>query len=147
MLMRIDPFERALSSFRSGFDRAWDLPFFGFERNLPEVYNGGFGSIDISEDEEGLTFKADLPGMDPKDLSVEAKDGVLTIQGKRETEKKEEDKTYHRYERTFGSFCRSFALPSNVNPDKIQAEYKDGVLKVHVPKDEESKPRKIQIEA
>ena len=147
MLARIDPFERALRVFDSDRERLWHRPFWGFRWRTPEVFATGFGALDVEEDDEGLTFKADLPGMDPKDVSVEAKDGVLTIQGERTAEKEEENKIYHRYERTYGSFCRSFNLPKNVDAEKIEAKYKDGVLTVRVPKVEESKPRKIEVEA
>lgn len=147
MLARIDPFERALRVFNSDRERLWHRPFWGLRWRTPEVFTTGFGALDVEEDDEGLTFKADLPGMDPKDVSVEAKDGVLTIQGERTAEKEEENKIYHRYERTYGSFCRSFNLPKNVDAEKIEAKYKDGVLTVRVPKVEEAKPRKIEVEA
>ena len=147
MLARIDPFERALRVFDSDRERLWHRPFWGFRWRTPEVFTTGFGALDVEEDDEGLTFKADLPGMDPKDVSVEAKDGVLTIQGERTAEKEEENKIYHRYERTYGSFCRSFNLTKNVDAEKIEAKYKDGVLTVRVPKVEEAKPRKIEVEA
>ena len=147
MLARIDPFERALRVLGNDGDRLWHRPFWGLRWRTPEVNSSGFGALDVEEDDEGLTFKADLPGLDPKNLTIEAKGGVLTIQGERTAEKEEENKIYHRYERTYGSFCRSFNLPKNVDAEKIEAKYKDGVLTVKVPKVEEAKPRKIEVEA
>ena len=91
-------------------------------------------AVDIEEDEKAITIRADIPDMDRKDINVSVSDGYLAIRGERKSEKKEENKTYRRVERSYGAFERSFALPENVDQDKIDADYKNGVLKVMLPK-------------
>ena len=103
--------------------------------------------IDIEEDETAIHVKADIPGMDEKDLNVTLDDHYLIISGEKREEKKEEDKkrNYVFSERRFGSFCRRIALPEGIKADEIKAEYKNGVLHVALPKDETAMPKKIEI--
>jgi HSP20 family protein len=101
--------------------------------------------VDISENEHELLVKADLPGIDPKELDIRVENNVLTIRGERKFEKKVEQDNYLRVERTYGSFRRSFALANTVNPEGIKADYQNGVLTVAVPKREEAKPKQIKI--
>lgn len=101
--------------------------------------------VDIYENEDTVVVKAELPGVDKKDIKVDLKDGVLTLSGERSHEKEVKEENYYRKERTFGSFHRSFSVPAEIDPDKIKAEFKDGVLKVEIPKPEEKKPKKIAV--
>jgi len=98
--------------------------------------------VDIVEDEKEFLVKAELPEMKREDVKVTVEDGVLTITGERKLEKEEKGKKYHRVESEYGSFLRSFALPTAVLADKVAADFKDGVLKVHLPKDVKAEARK-----
>ena len=91
-------------------------------------------------------MKVELPGVDPKDLDVRIEDNTLFLKGERKLEKEVKEENYHRIERSYGSFTRSFALPSSVNADKTSAEYKDGVLTLTMPKREEAKHKTIKIQ-
>src|SRR2546429_5312964 len=95
---------------------------------------------DITEDEKEYLIKAELPEIKKEDVKVTVENGVLTITGERKFEKEEKDKKYHRIERSYGSFTRSFMLPDGADGVKVNAEFKDGVLKVHLPKSEKAKP-------
>jgi HSP20 family protein len=86
-----------------------------------------------------------MPGMSKDDVKVSVQDNVLTLKGEKKQEKEEKDKNYHRVERSYGSFCRSFQLPTSVKADKVKANYKDGVLSITLPKTEEVKPKEIPI--
>ena len=101
--------------------------------------------VDIYEEENGVTLKADLPGIDKNDISIDVKDGALTLSGERYVENETEEKNFYRRERTYGKFQRVFTLPEGVNADDIKADFKDGVLKVHIPKAEVEAPKKITI--
>jgi HSP20 family protein len=101
--------------------------------------------VDIYENEDTVVVKAELPGVDKKDIKVDLKDGVLTLSGERSHEKEVKEENYYRKERAFGRFHRSFSVPADIDPDKIKAEFKDGVLKVEIPKPEEQKPKKIAV--
>ncbi len=104
-------------------------------------------SVDVFETDNEVVFKAELPGMDAKDIDVKLENNILTLKGERHFEKEAKEENYHRVEREYGSFSRSFALPTAVNGDKVSAEYKDGVLKVVLPKKEEVKAKPIKIAA
>ena len=101
--------------------------------------------VDIAEDEREYLIKAELPEVKKEDVKVTVENGVLTITGERKFEKEEKNKKYHRVERAYGSFMRSFTLPEGAAGDKINAEFKDGVLKVHLPKSAEAKPKSIDV--
>jgi HSP20 family protein len=101
--------------------------------------------VDISEDDKEYTVKAEIPEMKKDDIKINVHDDVLTVSGERKYEKEEKGKKYHRVERAYGSFRRSFALPENADGSKISAEYKDGVLKVHLPKSEQAKKKAIEV--
>jgi len=103
-------------------------------------------SVDIEEEDDKYVIKADLPGVDKKDIEVKFEDGVLTIRGEKQTESETGKGTKrHRTERFHGSFARSFALPDAVKTDKTDATYKDGVLSMKIPKEEKAKPKAINI--
>ena len=101
--------------------------------------------VDIVEDEKEYLIKAELPEVKKEDIKIGVQDDVLTISGERQYEKEEKNKKYHRVERAYGSFARSFTLPEDSDGDKLSAEFKDGVLKVHLPKSEKAKPKKIEV--
>ena len=101
-------------------------------------------AVDIYENQDGITLEADLPGVSPGEVELSVENYVLTLRGERRLEKNEGD-NYHRVERSYGSFTRTFTLPTTVNVDDIRAEFKDGVLRVSLPKREEVKPRQIQV--
>ena len=102
--------------------------------------------VDIFEDEQAITIKAELPEIDEKDIQINLDNNMLTIKGERNLEKEEKKESYHRVERYYGSFQRSFELPTTVDRNNISASYDKGVLKIVLPKKEESKPKKVQIE-
>jgi HSP20 family protein len=102
-------------------------------------------AVDIYEDEHQLVVKADLPDVKPEDLDIRVENNILTIRGERKFEKKVNEKNYLRVERAYGTFSRSFSLSNTVKSDAIQADYRDGVLTVTVPKREEAKPKQIKV--
>jgi HSP20 family protein len=102
-------------------------------------------SVDISENKENLVLEAELPGMKREDFEISIENNVITLKGERKFEKRSDDENYHRVERSYGSFTRSFTLPQNVTADGANAEFKDGILRVTLPKREETKARKIEI--
>jgi len=101
--------------------------------------------VDISEDDQQYLIKVELPEMRREDVKVAVADGTLTISGERKFEKEDQAWRYHRVERAYGSFGRSFSLPDDASPQKVTAELKDGVLKVHLAKTEEAKPRPVDV--
>jgi len=101
--------------------------------------------VDISEDDKEYLIKAELPEVKKDDVKVTAEEGTLTIMGERKFEKEEKGKKYHRVERAYGSFGRTFSLPDDASPGKVTAEFKDGVLTVHLTKTEKAKPQQIEV--
>jgi HSP20 family protein len=102
--------------------------------------------VDVIETENELVLKADVPEVDQNDIDIQVENGTLTIKGQRKFEQSANGRGYHRIERSYGSFARSFALPDTVDPENIRAEYKNGVLTVSVAKKELAKPRTIKVE-
>ena len=102
-------------------------------------------AVDIYESGDDIVVKAEIPGIDRDDVAVEVKDGILTLRGDRKFEKEEKEENYHRIERSYGTFVRSFALPSSMDPEKVQAALKEGVLEVRIGKKEQAKPRKVKV--
>jgi HSP20 family protein len=100
---------------------------------------------DITEDDKEYLIRAELPDLKREDVKVTVENGVLTISGERKMEKEEKGKKYHRVERAYGSFARSFTLPEDSAAEKIQAEFKDGILTVHLPKNEKARPKQIEV--
>lgn len=119
--------------------------------DLPTTFNFDFNTsfyprVDISEDENNVYVTAEIPGVDKKDVKVTLQDNVLTIEGEKKTEVKDEKKNYYRIERTYGSFCRSFVLPSEVDPDKVKAKFENGMLMIEASKKEPTPTNKKVIE-
>jgi len=104
-------------------------------------------SVDIFETDNEVVVKAEMPGMNANDIDVRLENNVLTLKGERHFEKDAKEENYHRIEREYGTFTRSFALPRTVNGDKVSAEYRDGILKIVLPKKEETKPKAIKVAA
>lgn len=101
--------------------------------------------VDIAEDEKEYVIKAEVPEMKKEDIKISVQDDVLSISGERKYEKEEKGKKYHRVERAYGSFMRSFTLPEDADGSKVNAEYRDGVLKINLPKSEKAKPKAIGV--
>ena len=102
-------------------------------------------AVDIRESEDTLTLYAEIPGVAKEDVHLSVENGRLTLSGERKFEKDTQEENYHRIERTFGTFTRSFSLPENVDTGAVKASFRDGILTVSLPKAEEAKPRKIEI--
>ena len=101
--------------------------------------------VDISEDDKEYLIKAELPEVRKEDVKVTAEEGTVTITGERKFEKEEKKKKYHRVERGYGTFMRSFTLPDDADANKIKADFKNGVLTLHLPKSEHAKPKQIEV--
>jgi len=101
--------------------------------------------VDIYETDNEVVVRADLPGIDQRDLDIRLENNVLTLKGERKMEQEVKEDNYHRIESAYGTFVRSFTLPAIVEEDKIKAEYKNGVLKIVLPKKEQAKPRQIKV--
>jgi HSP20 family protein len=101
--------------------------------------------VDISENDKEYLIKAELPGIKKEDVHISVEKGVLTISGERKFEKEEKDKKYHRVERAYGAFVRTFIVPDDAEADKVAAEFKDGLLTIHIPKSEKAKPKQIEV--
>lgn len=142
-LVRWDPF-RELSSLHSDVTRA----LAGIRESNGDTGGGRWApSADIWETDAELVYAFDLPGVPEDEISVELDDNALTVSGERERSQEVSKEGFYRYERSFGSFSRTVALPPGVDEDAVQAEYRNGVLEVHVPKPEEAKPRRIEVGA
>lgn len=125
------------------YDRAVGLPRIGTQ----EVMTSGDWSprVDIVENDNEFLIKAEIPEVKKEDVKVSVDNGVLTLKGERKLEKEEKGKKFHRVERYYGSFTRSFTLPENVDESKIKATFKDGMLNLQVPKTEKAKPKAIDV--
>ena len=134
----LDEVENRLGRFFRGFPTRWTG---NGEFTLPDWSP----QVDISEDEKEYLVKADLPEMKKEDIKVNFENGLLSISGERKTEKEEKKKKYHRVERSYGKFERAFTLPEDADAAKLAAEFKDGVLRVHVPKNPAVKPKALEV--
>jgi HSP20 family protein len=138
---------RELATLQDRMNRLFDE---GFVRNRPNqddsLYAGTWlPAVDIYEDDHKIVLKADLPDIDPADVDIRIEDSTLFLKGERKFEKEVNQENFHRIERAYGTFARSFVLPRTVAADKIAAEYKSGVLVISMPKREESKPKQIKV--
>jgi len=148
-IVRWEPF-RDLVSIQERMNRLFDDAFRGNPRASSEdewALGGTWApSVDIFEQDGNIVLKAELPGMDAKDVEIHVENNVLTLRGERKFESEVKREKYHRVERAYGTFSRSFSLPSTVDATRIAAEYKNGVLTVTLPFREESRPRTINVE-
>jgi HSP20 family protein len=138
------PIGRELSSLRQEMDRLWDR-FVGETPLARRVAEEWWPTVDMSETKDSFIVKAELPGLDAKDVEVSISGDVLTIKGEKQKEEEEKDEHHYRAERYYGSFQRSFQLPTSIKADKIEAAFDKGVLKVTLPKVEEAKQKKIEV--
>ena len=134
---------------RGTFSPARDLFYDFFEDwGFPSLFSeekSWVPAFDVVEDEKAFVVTAEIPGIDMKDLDVSLSDGILTVKGEKKNEEEEKRENYHRIERRYGSFHRSFRIPGEIDTDKLDATYKDGILKLVMPKGEASKPKKIKV--
>ena len=134
-----------MAGFKTEMDRL-------FERFLEPVWReaplaGWEPKVDVAETKDAITVKAELPGVDQKDIGISLQDGVLTIKGEKEEEKEEKDKHYHRVERSYGAFTRTMRLPAAVDGGKATAEFKDGLVTITLPKAPDAKGTTIPVKA
>ena len=143
-LVRFEPFG-GLSAAQSQFDRFLRDAF------SPAVAGGEASTrtwappVDIYENGDSLVLKAELPGVNPDDVEIRVEDNTLYLKGDRKFEKEVKEQNYHRIERSYGTFTRTFSLPNSIDADKVGASYKDGILTLTMPKKEEAKPKTIKI--
>ena len=144
-IVRWEPFRDLLTT-QKEFDRLFKEAFSPMHGETEVSTRSWAPPVDIYETEDAIVLKAELPGMDPKDVEVRVEDNTLYLKGERNFEKDVKEQNYHRVERSYGTFTRTFSLPNSVDADKVAANYKDGVLTLTMPKKEEAKPKTIKIE-
>lgn len=143
MLTRWDPFHE-LTTLQREMNRLFQDYSVG--RGEQELAASSFAPpVDIYEDEHNVTLKMEIPGVDQKDLDIRVENNTLTVRGERKFEKDEKEENFHRIERHYGSFMRSFTLPNTVDTDSVSADYDNGVLKIRLAKREEAKPKQIKV--
>jgi HSP20 family protein len=147
LLTRWEPF-REISTMQDRMNRMNRLfrESYGSEGPEEALMNTNFvPPVDIYEDEHSITLKLEVPGIDEKDIDVRIEGNTLTVHGEREIEKEEKEENFRRIERQYGSFTRSFTLPSSVDPGQVSAHYDKGVLKINLAKKAEAKPKQIKV--
>jgi HSP20 family protein len=142
-LMNWDPY-RELRSMQDRFGRL--LGGTGRRDRDEEMSMGAWvPPVDIAEEQDQIMITAELPGFKPDDIQINMEGNVLTLRGERKFEEEKDRRNYHRVERAYGVFVRSFSLPNNVDRENVKAEFRDGILELTLPKREEAKPRRIQV--
>lgn len=144
-IIKYDPF-REMRSLQDEVNRLFASSFSRGDNN--DLMRGAWSpQVDIFENKNEIVLEAELPGMKPEDVDISIENNVLTIRGERKFEKKDEGDNFHRVERSYGSFTRSFTLPPTVAAENANAEFENGVLRLTLAKREEAKPRRIEIKA
>ena len=143
-VIRWDPF-RDMNVLQDRMNRLFEDAGRGWRGSEPSATTAWSPAVDIFETEGEIVVKAELPGMERKDITLSLEKNVLTLKGERRFDKETKEENYHRVERAYGGFSRSFSIPATVDDEKIRADYKDGVLKIILPKKEQLKPKQIQI--
>ncbi|MGA2586097.1 MAG: Hsp20/alpha crystallin family protein [Candidatus Aminicenantales bacterium] len=143
-IIRWDPF-RDMVTLREKMNRMFEDVFAGRSEDKELSASTWAPAVDIFETESELMMTVEVPGIDEKDIEIKIEDNTLTLKGERKFEKETKEENYHRIERSYGSFYRAFTLPNSIDPDKIQAEHENGVLKITMAKRQELKPRKVKI--
>ena len=133
-----------LTDLRDEIDRLFELPLTEVARTS-RLFSGWTPALDLYEEKDNLVVKVELPGMKREDIEVSLHEGSLSISGERKSEETHQDADVHRTERFFGRFQRTVALPTPVAADKVKAQYKDGILTITLPKTEEAKPKRIDV--
>lgn len=141
-LVRWDP-AREVDTLQSEVNRLFDTFFGG--RPGTAAARRWVPAMDLTETDDHLVLRADLPGLDRDDVNIEVKDGMLTVSGERKAEHEDREEGYYRVERAYGSFSRSLSLPQEVDAEQIAATFDKGVLEVRIPKPEERKPHRVEI--
>ncbi len=143
-IIRWDPF-RDLVTLRERMNRLFEDAFTsrGDEKDL--VASSWSPSVDIYETENEIVLTAEIPGVDEKNIEIKLEDNTLSLKGERNFEKETKEENYHRIERAYGSFYRSFTIPRNIDQDNIKAESENGILRISMPKKPELKPKKVKI--
>jgi len=145
IVRRNDPF-RDLVALQDQLFRTFDAAYRGSGREDEQSMLATWTPlVDVFEDHEGITLKVELPEVDAKDVEIQVEGNTLTLKGERKLECEDKRDGYHRIERTYGAFSRTFTLPNTVDVEHITAESKDGVLRVFLPKKAETKPRQIKV--
>ena len=144
-LIRWNPWNE-LVSLRERMNRVFDDSLFRSDRREDSFAMGTWSpAVDMFEKDDTVVIKAELPGLDKKDVSLDLQNGVLTLKGERKYENEVKEENYYRREMSCGKFIRSFSLPADVDADKIKAEFQNGLLTVEVPKPEAHKPKQIKV--
>lgn len=145
-IVRYDPF-RELRGLQDEMNRLFSSTFSrGSSNDGDQIMRGSWNpSVDIFENQNQIVLEAELPGMKPEDVEISIENNVLTLHGERKFEKKDENDNFHRVERSYGSFTRSFTLPPTVGSENATAEFENGILRLTLAKREEAKPRRIEI--
>ena len=143
-LVRWKPF-REFFAFPEHIDRLFEDSLARMEENLPSWWTVRWPLVNIHDTDKEIVLEAELPGIDPKEVSLNIEDGKLSIEGERKHEKESKEKNYHCRELAYGKFSRSFSLPTSVDQEKIHASYEKGILKINLPKKEERKGKKMEI--
>jgi HSP20 family protein len=143
-IIRWDPF-RDMVTLREKMNRLFEdsLTNKGEDKDL--TVSNWAPAVDIYETGNELVLTAEVPGIDEKDIEIKVEDNTLTLKGERKFEKETKEENFHRLERSYGSFFRAFSLPNSIDPDRIQAEHENGVLKIIMPKRQELKPKTVKI--
>lgn len=145
-LVRWEPFKDLLS-IHDRMNRLFEDTFYRGKGLEEELTKGTWTpSVDIFETQENIVLKAELPGLEQKDISIEVRDNTLTLRGEKKFEKEVKEENYHRIERSYGTFQRIFTLPDTVQQDKVKAKFKDGVLEINMPKLEKAKSKLIKVD-
>ena len=145
-VVRWDPF-RDLNLLQDRMNRLFDDAGRGWRADEPAATTTWSPAVDIFETEGEIIVKAELPGMERKEITLHLENNVLSLRGERKFEKETKDENYHRIERSYGAFSRSFSIPATVDDENIRAEYKDGVLNIVLPKKEQARAKQIKIAA
>ena len=144
-LVKWNPWKE-MSVLQNRMNHLFNEPFFRSGREDDELSLGAWHpAVDMFDNDDKIVIKAELPGMSKTDFSVDVKDRVLTLSGQRSYDNEVKEENYYRRERTYGKFKRAFHLPADVDADNIKAEFKDGILKVEIPKPEAQKPKQITV--
>jgi HSP20 family protein len=143
-LMRLDPY-REIATLQDRLNRAFGSSVARSDRQDEMSLGAWAPPVDIAEEKDRILITAELPGFREDEVSVQIEDGMLTLSGERQFEKETDGKSYHRVERSYGQFVRSFSLPNNVDRERIKANFTNGLLQVELPKREDAKPRTIKI--
>ena len=144
-ITRWDPF-RDLGLLQERMNRVFeDAAVRGWKNDEPSATTSWSPAVDIYETDNEIMVQAELPGVDRKDIALQLENNVLTLKGDRRFEKETNQENYHRIERSYGGFSRAFTIPTIVDEERIRADYRDGILKIALPKKEQSKARQIRI--